>query len=223
MATTRGHLEAATISSLDGSIVVSCMFNPEKYTVTKSNNYGPQHGDTKHPGGLRTPPKPVFISYGRSQLKLERLLFDTYETGDDLIAITNKLWDFMRPSDPSDPESDPPEIKFEWSSFYFQAFIKQIDINYTLFDKDGNPVRAIVNIEFMESDDPTKHPHERQNPTSGGGPIEQIREITIGDRLDLIAADIYGDSSKWRLIAQRNGIVNPRALRPGQKLTIPPR
>ncbi len=215
MSTTRSSLRAAKISTLDGRITVHCMFNPENYTVKKTNHY--DDGEE-----LRTPQKPVFKRYGRSSLTLSKLIFDTYETGTDLTTTTNKLWDLMRPADPSNPESDPPEVKFEWSTFSFQAFVSELSINYKLFDKDGNPVRAEVSITFKESEDPTRHPHQRQNPTSGGGPMQQVRRVVQGDRLDLIAAEEYGDSTRWHIIAEHNHITNPLALRPGQLITIPP-
>jgi nucleoid-associated protein YgaU len=215
MSTTRSNLRAAKISTVNGNITIHCMFNPENYTVKKTNHY--DDGDE-----LRVPQKPVFQRYGRSNLTLSKLTFDTYETGADLTAITNKLWDLMRPADPSDPESDPPEVEFEWSTFSFKAFVSELTINYKLFDKDGNPVRAEVDITFKESSDPTNHPHQRQNPTSGGGPMQQIHKVIQGDRLDLIAAKEYGDATRWRVIAEYNQITNPRALRPGQIITIPP-
>lgn len=229
---TRGNLQPAKISSMDGSIVVECMFNPDTYTVSYSNTYTSSSNSgvptaKKQKGSktpeVRVPPQVKFSSYGRPSLTLPDLLFDTYETpSKDLTETIEKLEKFMSPSDGKydNPATEPPEVKFEWSKFSFQAFITSLKITYTMFDKDGTPVRAKVNMTFMES---TDYKNKKQNPTSGGGPIEEIREVTAGDRLDLIAADIYGDSTKWRLIADRNGITDPRTLRPGQKLTIPSR
>ncbi|MCA9934697.1 MAG: LysM peptidoglycan-binding domain-containing protein [Ardenticatenaceae bacterium] len=213
MAKTRGNLTPANIKSTTGDISVDCMFNPEWYTVTKTNEYdqGAQ---------LVKPPKPEFKRFGRSTLTLSQLIFDTYETGDDLTSITNKLWDFMRPVDSNDPKSSPPEVKFKWSSFEFTAVITNMTVKYTLFDKDGKPVRAEVSMTFIQSEDPTRYPH--QNPTSGGGPIQELHRVVSGDRLDLIATEAYGDATKWRHIAEYNKIRNPRDLRPGQLITIPP-
>lgn len=216
MPTTRSELVAATISSMDGSVTIPCHFNPENYSITKKNHYEKKEGD------VRRPPKPEFKGFGRTTLKLSKLLFDTYESGDNLITITNRLQDLMRPKDISDQESPPPECKFVWGSFYFQAVIENMTINFVLFDQQGQPVRAEVDITFVESDDPTKYTH-RQNPTSGGGPIAEIRQVTSGDRLDLIANDVYGDPTQWRLIADYNGLGNPLFLRPGQRLIIPPK
>lgn len=215
MTTTRSGLTAATISSKDGRTKIYCMFNPEYYSVKKSNVYDPGQELVK-------PPKPEFKRYGRSTLTLSKLFFDTYETGQDLIAITNKLWDLMRPTDTSDPnKAKPPEVVFEWSSFHFTAVITDLELKFTLFDKNGTPVRAeVTTISFMQSEDPTDYPH--QNPTSGAEEVMKKRRVVQGDRLDLIADEVYGDATLWRRIAEFNAITRPRALRPGQVLTIPP-
>jgi len=213
MTNTRGNLKPATISATDGSATINCMFNPEFYTVKKQNDY--DQGDE-----LVKPPKPKFKRYGRSTLTLSALHFDTYETGENLTETTNKLWTLMRPVKEDDPESTPPEVKFEWSTFSFTAVIKDMTIKYTLFDIKGTPVRAEVTITFIQSEDPTRYPH--QNPTSGSGPIQEVRKVIQGDRLDLIAADVYGDATQWRHIATYNRIRNPKSLRPGQLITIPP-
>lgn len=211
--TTRGNLKPATISAVDNSITINCMFNPEHYTVKKQNAF---HFFTE----AVIPPKPEFKNYGRSSLTLSTLYFDVYETGEDLTQITNKLWQLMSPTDAEDPTSAPPEVKFKWASFQFTAVISELSVKYTLFDKDGEPLRSEVSVTFIQSDNPNIKPH--QNPTSGGGPIQEVRRIVSGDRLDLIAAEVYGDAAKWRLIAEYNGILKPKLLRPGQAITIPP-
>jgi nucleoid-associated protein YgaU len=81
------------------------------------------------------------------------------------------------------------------------------------------PVRAKVDITLIEYGTGSL---PLQNPTSGGGPIERVWRVTAGDRLDTIAAEVYKDATKWRLIARHNGIVNPFALRAGLELGIPP-
>ncbi len=216
MATTRSQLVAATISSVDGSVSIPCHFNPENYSITKKNHYEKKEGD------VRRPPKPEFKGFGRTTLKLAKLIFDTYETGESLIAITNKLQKLMQPKDASDQESPPHEVVFAWGTLFFKAVIENMTIDFTLFDQRGMPVRASVSITFVESDDPTQFTHA-QNPTSGGGPILEIRRVMSGDRLDLIANDVYGDPNDWRLIADYNGLLNPMFLRPGQRLIIPPK
>jgi nucleoid-associated protein YgaU len=90
---------------------------------------------------------------------------------------------------------------------------------FTLFKSDGTPVRAEVDVTFTQY----KEALDFQNPTSGGGPIQRVRRVVSGDRLDRIAFEEYGDATLWRRIAQENEIANPAALRPGQMLRIPER
>ena len=67
---------------------------------------------------------------------------------------------------------------------------------FTLFKNDGTPVRAQVDVTFTQYTDLDDYP--RQNPTSGGGPIERIWRVVAGwRRLDLIAAEVYHDAGKW--------------------------
>jgi nucleoid-associated protein YgaU len=48
-----------------------------------------------------------------------------------------------------------------------------------------------------------------------------VHRIQKGETLDRISARHYGDSTKWRLIAEANGITDPLTLRPGAFLSIP--
>lgn len=213
---TRGGLTAAEIYEVlkgKGS-GVKCMFNPYEYSITRANEYkeNSQNGGTKE--------------FSRSQpieLTLPSLIFDTYESGSDLLSYIKPLWDMMNPvKDPDSSKGDklvPPQVCFAWGTFSFQAVIINLTQKFTLFTKDGKPVRAKVDIKFLQTVASDKYP--MQNPTSGGGPIQSIWSVVRGDRLDLIAAKVYGDATKWRTIAEFNNITNPFVLKPGQKLTIP--
>jgi hypothetical protein len=192
------------------------MFNPEKYTISKSNSY------KDVPTNKNSEPEKEFKKAGSTSLELD-LLFDTYESNENVAETTDKLWELMRPKAQANGENKlaPPVVVFEWGVFSFEAIIQSMKQTFTLFKKDGSPVRAEVHISFDRADDPSDQPN--QNPTSGGGPIERIREVVRGDRLDLIAAEVYGDSTLWRMIAEHNGMTNPLALKPGQRLAIPPK
>ena len=50
----------------------------------------------------------------------------------------------------------------------------------------------------------------------------KILLVEAGDTLWSIAAKEYGRSDLWRRIADANKINNPRMLKPGTKLVIPP-
>src|SRR5262245_32797852 len=75
---------------VNGGIEIPCMFNPAEYTVSKQNQFKTK--DTQK----GTASDAEFQSIGSQSLKLS-LMFDTYETGDDVSQKTRPLWDMMKP------------------------------------------------------------------------------------------------------------------------------
>jgi len=216
MANTRGQLVAAKIYDITGGPSVDCMFNPYEYTVAKTNTYEEK---AKNQADV---PHVEFKKAGAQTLKLE-LFFDSYETGEDVSKTTNKLWKLMesktRQEGNTTKKVPPPEVAFEWGVFRFEAVITNMTQKFTLFKMDGTPVRAKVDVTFTQYKDVNDYP--AQNPTSGGGDIERVWRVVAGDRLDAIAYEVYLETSKWRIIAERNKIRDPLALQPGQTLIIP--
>lgn len=223
MPNTRGNLVSARIYEVDssgnekgGGVSIPCMFNPFEYTVTKSNQYEEKSRNNSNV------PQVEFKKSGPQVLKLS-LVFDTYEKGEDVSLTTNKLWKLMESSTRQEGSRDvkvpPPEVAFEWGVFRFVAVMTEMAQKFTLFKLDGTPVRAKVDVTFTQHKDVNDYPN--QNPTSGGGPIQRVRQVVAGDRLDTIAYEVYGDAARWRRIAEQNHICNPLALRPGQLLSIP--
>jgi len=217
MPTTRGGLEPAVIINKNTGERVPCMFNPYEYTITKQNTY--EQASTK---GLNIPR--VRFRQGGAQTLTLRLLFDTYGQGEDVRTYTAPLWRMMMVdedrADQRTGKSEPPHCIFQWGRFEFEAVITKMDEKFTLFLKDGTPVRTVVNITLQQVID--EEAHAKQNPTSGGGTAPRTRIVYAGDRLDLIAWEEYGDATRWRRIAEANGITDPLRLRPGQILMIPP-
>lgn len=221
---TESNLVAAQIYEVDqsgeakgGGVSVSCMFNPYEYTVSKSNTYEEKARNRSDV------PHVEFKKAGAQTLKL-KLFFDSYEEKKDISQTTNQLWKLMESKTRSEggrnEKVPPPEVAFDWGVFRFVSVITAMTQKFTLFLPDGTPVRAEVDITFTQHKDLNDYPN--QNPTSGGGATERVWQVVAGDRLDAIAASVYGDSGRWRLIASHNGITNPLALRPGQQLQIPP-
>ncbi len=222
---TFGKLKPAVIYTCDidgnkkGALVIPCMFNPFEYSISKSNTF-----EEKETNNSETPAV-EFKKAGPQTLKLN-LFFDTYDKkppANNVTLITNLLWKLMEKKSNEDAQGDdkvpPPWVAFHWGIFKFVSVITQMTQKYSLFTKDGVPVRATVDLTFTQYKD--LNDFGPQNPTSGGGPIERVRTITAGDRLDNISAEVYGDATKWRHIARRNNIRNPMVLKPGSLLRIP--
>jgi nucleoid-associated protein YgaU len=214
---TQGGLEPAVIVNKDTNESVRCMFNPNEYTLSKQNQW--QRGETKG----KNVPRLKFSQGGSQTLKLQ-LFFDTYAEGSDVRQHTDPLWRMMMvntdKTNPRSNKSEPPPVEFQWGGLQFTAVITNMSQKFTLFLKDGTPVRTTVDISLEQLGDEEDYP--RQNPTSGGGEAPRTRVIQAGERIDLIAYEEYEDPTQWRRIAQANGLTNPQRLRPGQRLVIPP-
>jgi nucleoid-associated protein YgaU len=48
-----------------------------------------------------------------------------------------------------------------------------------------------------------------------------VHTLTDGDSLQSVAYKNYGDATRWRTIAEANGIDDPLTLRRGSQLSIP--
>jgi nucleoid-associated protein YgaU len=82
----------------------------------------------------------------------------------------------------------------------------------------GIPVRATLSVtlkEYREVDIQVKE--------LGLHSPDQTKSWTVtqGDSLWSIAVREYGDPADWTLIAEANGIDNPRVITPGTELVIP--
>lgn len=204
---------------------VSVMFNPNSYSIGKSVSWGPPRlpfgggGDTDRSVNA---PTLVFGGGGSRTLSLE-LFFDVTEPVDgglfytDVRHRTDEIVAMTR----IDPKlGRPPVCRVSWGNnavsldFPFTGVITSLSQNFTLFRPTGEPVRATLSVSFLEFLDPEVDQHLTD-------PELTTYVVRRGDSLPNIAAQMYGDATLWRVIAQANAIVDPRRLATGATLTIP--
>jgi nucleoid-associated protein YgaU len=137
---------------------------------------------------------------------------------------TDKLWKLMtvdeKLKDKKNKKGRPPTVRFQWGSAWsFNAVVTSLSQKFTLFLSDGTPVRATVTVTFQQIKDETQL--AAQNPTSGGVGGERLWTVAEGDTLAWIAYKEYGDTSRWRTIADLNRLNDVRSLTPGTVLVLP--
>ena len=116
------------------TVCVDCMFNPFEYTVSKTNQFketATQPLDNK--------PQAEFVKAGAQTLTLN-LVFDTYETGENVSDKTNELWEFMKITvkkiGKKEVKIPPPLAAFEWGGgFRFVAYITNMTQKFTLLKR----------------------------------------------------------------------------------------
>jgi len=187
------------------------IFNPAEYSLQKGN----QFASAPLPG--LSNPVLSFVNGDADILSMD-LFFDTYTNrgGSDVRLETKKI---ARLLDIDPTIHAPPPVRFVWGPLSFQAVIERLGQRFTMFREDGVPVRATLNVTFREYKTIEEQLSERPTESSDW---TKRRVVTQEDRLDLIAAIEYGDSTVWRVIAEANDIDNPRLLQPGQEIRLPP-
>jgi nucleoid-associated protein YgaU len=172
----------------------------------------------------------TFGGGGSRQLTLE-LFFDVTDavkqTGQpnsppDVRNETNKMVALTRMVRGKSGEEPPSICEVSWgqapvgSDFPFIGVITSLTQKFTLFSADGRPLRANVSVTFLEFLDP----EQDQRKTD---PELTTHIVKRGDRLSNIAAQVYGDPTLWRVIAETNRLSDPRHLDAliGQTLTVP--
>jgi hypothetical protein len=185
---------------------IPVLFYPSEYTQVKSDIYSEK---TKSMAKSE-------IQYAGEKLETLKmdLFFDTYESNEDVRTHTNKITDLMK-YDRRKKSSQ--VLRFVWGPTNFTCVLESVTKKFTMFNKDGVPVRATLTVDFKEYAEGNP-PRER---TSSQG-MAQVRSLKAGDSLWSIAADAYGSASMWRSIAEKNNIANPRLLVPGKEIVIPP-
>jgi nucleoid-associated protein YgaU len=101
-----------------------------------------------------------------------------------------------------------------------------LNVQFTLFRPDGTPTRASVKLTFQQVENALQMSGSgasaaRQNPTTTGLEGLTSHVVRDGDSLQSIAFKAYGDATKWRTIADANGIDDPLRVRRGTVLSIP--
>jgi len=188
-------------------------FNPEEYTINQDNNFASQ----AIPG--LSGPLLQFVHGNLRTLEME-LFFDTYDNTSfpkpDVREQTNQLTRLMA----IDKELHaPPILRVTWASLDFRCVLARANQKFILFSNDGRPVRARVTCTFNEFLDAEREGKEVDRQTAD---FSKVHVVTQGQTLSGIATAHYGNAELWRPIAIVNDLDDPRALRVGQSLAIPP-
>lgn len=185
-------------------------FNPEQYTLDRQMNYGEQRV-----AGVTTP-LTQFVSGDSETLSLD-LFFDVTEgTDTDDVRDRTGALDTLLEIDPG--LHAPPKCRFVWGGLEFKAVLESASTNYTLFARDGTPLRATASVSFRRYRTPAEQSKETPKQSADR---RTVWEVTAGDTLWLIADTEYGDPTQWRPIADANDLENPRSIDPGTTLIVP--
>ena len=226
-------VEKMRITDLDNRETIEVLYNPQSYTRQKTVNYRPV-------SILGSDAPLVQFRNGEMEELSFELFFDSVSAGSevggdfgdrkkfalnslkptiaggiDVRDYTRKITGLMYVDTNL---HRPPRLRVEWSSLQFKGYLKSCEEHFIRFDEQGHPVRAKLACTFIEYRDENKlfvaNPLNSPDTT-------KYHTVRQGDSLWALAAEEYGDAGQWRVIAEANGLSNPRVLRTGEMLVIP--
>ena len=201
--------------NIDGGPTLECYFNPTEYSISKSN-------DWKYKSITGTSFSPPEFGGGQPRQIELSLLFDqtfppyTMSVRDSTAALLDMM-EVPSGKTGGSPTAVPPFVTFEWGRLVFKGACVSLSVTYKLFEPNGDPLRADVKLTLKQAEEA----QQGQNPTTRATAGYGVHRVRDGDTLPSISYQAYGDATKWRLIAEANGVDNPLHLRRGRALSLP--
>jgi nucleoid-associated protein YgaU len=200
---------------MDSSNPLTVGINPSGYSQSMSAIFTPD----KAAGGKGK--AKIFNRPGEVSLKLELMLDGTGAVpGASKKSVDQQIVELRRLAVQINAKTDSPHyLKLVWGTLLFKGRAQSMEVNCTLFNPDGTPLRAKINATFVGvNEDVDGRPSTASAPA---GPTS----VTVhnGDTLAALCDRLYGDSKYYIAVAMANGLTSFRDLKPGQTLVFPPR
>lgn len=208
-------------------------YNPKEFSLEKAL----QHGEITIPG--LDAPLQQFVRGQAEKLTIE-LFFDTTENGmgrnaTSVTTHTDKIYKLAKIENSSHA---PAIVTFCWNDAFpgsslgygnagsvanqtrnsFVGVVESVRQQFTLFSPQGIPLRAKVNLvlkEYRTLDEQLKQLRLNSPDRT------HSHALKTGETLSSLAGHYYNNPARWRFIALKNGITDPRRLTAGELLTVP--
>ena len=206
-------LDKLTLNSSGGEFKV--MINPQDFSMCDSIQYSSHY----------EPRSKKFRRYNATEINVPKIFLDT--TGaipvgewpmdgsiQDMLNLLKKVvYDF------NGSAHEPPIVEIKWGSNNFHGRLASMSTKYVLFDTDGDPIRAEVELKFT-SYETLKEIEAKANKQSPD--LTHVIEVKAGDTLPNLCYKVYNDSSYYMQVARVNHLSSFCRLTPGMRLMFPP-
>jgi hypothetical protein len=211
-------------TSEDPDRMFTIPINPESFTKNFKIELDQRRGHGEH----GTDPR--FKSTVPEQLRLDFVLDGTetmqgyiypVEKKEQKIAVNHQIKALLSCVYDMKGEIHRPRfLKLFWGEdMKFPCILSNLDINYTLFNQNGTPLRAKISATFLNYlAQEARAARERQSSPD----LTHYRKGKSGERLDWLSFKIYNDSKYFLQVAKANGLTSIRNLKPGLDIYFPP-
>mgnify|MGYP003384616714 CR=1 FL=1 len=193
------------------------MFNPTSLTTRHENTFSKLQG-------INTTGRAA--TFGKTlprEFAFDLVLEGNGVTGGRAKSVPEQVALFKRLCLNMDGDLHQPKfLKIQWGSGELSDFdcrLQTVDIEYSLFDKSGAPLHAVLKTKFLEdlSAALRVRMEHKQSPD-----LTHSRIVQAGDTLPLLSKKIYGSTQYYLRLAQFNQLDDFRNLQPGQEIFFPP-
>jgi hypothetical protein len=211
------------------------MFNPNQYTrryanrLTTTQEAGSHGNESRNVGsepqemnfeflldatGVAAPA--IVVSVPRSPGAAARLGGSAARGG----LVELQVQQFLGMTYSPNPEQHvPPCLVLNWGALSFICKLKSVDVEYTLFDPAGRPLRAKLKTTFIQHDPPSLISRilNFRSPD-----LTRYHVVETGDTLHNLAHKVYEDPAYHVALARFNKLNTFRRLKTGSTLRLPP-
>ena len=221
------ELEKLVITACDecgnpGSAKVKVLINPQKF----SHQMGISYDDDDHDTEIITPMGNLYYQTKFKSYNTESVGFDLVMDGTGTVkdqpktAVSDQLDDLKKIVYLySGKEHEPSVVQLAWGDFTFLGRLTTMDVDYTLFESSGKPLRAHISLKFRSFMSVAEEVREKNNSSPD---MTHIIEVKQGDTLPILCQQVYRQSRYYSEIARVNGLNQFRDLEPGTRLVFPP-
>jgi hypothetical protein len=202
------------------SLSFTTPINPETFTKTNhveldmTRGHGQPGTDPKYKSTAPEELKIEFILDGTKTMEGYVKKYNDMEVTEQLKEFTDCVYQYKGNI------HRPRFLIVRWGSeIKFPCVLSNMDINYSLFKPNGDPLRAKVGATFVKYDTPEAI--FRANNINSPD-LTHIKIFTQGSRLDLMTYKIYNDVNFFLQIARSNNLSSVRNIKTGTDLYFPP-
>jgi hypothetical protein len=208
-----GTVEPAESLPVKADDTFEVMFNPASYSVNNKINFDTQQAE----GSDGSDPK--FKNVAPESFSLEFTL-DSTGVSKDKVSIIDQVTKFKKVTLSVNGSSHRPNyLVVQWGKFIRDCVMETANITYTLFDKDGIPLRAKITAAFIDR----KESKINAMTTMISSPdLSHFIETKEGDLLPLLVFKHLRNQKYYLQVARINQLADFRKLKAGTKLIIPP-
>lgn len=204
----------------DQSLTFTTPINPETFTKTShieletSSGHGKPGTDPKYKSTAPEELKIEFVLDGSQTMEGYVDKYKKMEVAAQIKSFTDCVYKY------EGKIHRPRFLIVHWGSeLKFPCVLSHMEVTYSLFNPNGNPLRAKISASFVkyESEVAVAAAARMSSPD-----LTHQRTVKEGDRLDSLTFDIYNDTGFVLQVAQVNSLSSIRNLQSGTSIFFPP-